>query len=148
MNLVLVGLLAGVVLTHPLEWPGKRLLTGSEWLATQNHLYGGYALYGGVAEVLGLLLSVLLGVWLLRSGDGRAWLCLTAAAAIAAMLAVFALEIQPINIAVATASGTHPPGDWRQLRDRWSLDQTVCFGLALVAFLALLIEATGRRSEG
>lgn len=85
-----------------------------------------------MAEVLGLVLSAVLGVWLLRSGDRRAWLCLTAVAAIAAMLAVFALEIQPINIAAAAASRT-PPADWRGLRDRWSLDQTVCFGLALVA---------------
>ncbi|HEX5503628.1 MAG TPA: hypothetical protein VFW96_13475 [Thermomicrobiales bacterium] len=54
-GLVCAALVLGLTLAHVLEAPGKRQLGGAAWLAVQHTFYGGFALVGGVAEVLGLL---------------------------------------------------------------------------------------------
>jgi hypothetical protein len=55
----LIGLLAssvvfGLTLSHVLESPGNRALDGAAWLSVQHTFYGGFAIVGGVAEVIGL----------------------------------------------------------------------------------------------
>ncbi|MFZ0216340.1 MAG: hypothetical protein WAM30_10430 [Candidatus Dormiibacterota bacterium] len=143
--LVLLGLLAGVELTHVLEWPAKTQLPGPEWLAVQNHLYGGYATFGAVAELLILAVSVVLAIGLLVVRDRQGWVFCAVAVAIAAMLTVFALGLQPLNIALSHLSPTALPADWTQLRDRWSAYHTVCFALAFAAFAIVLGEVSWRR---
>ncbi|MGH7911398.1 MAG: hypothetical protein ACREQM_10140 [Candidatus Dormibacteraceae bacterium] len=144
VNLLFCGLLAGVVLTHALEWPGKLVLTGDQWLAVQHHLYGGYATFGAVAELLTLVLNLVLGVWLLLRRRPRGWVFLGAAALVAAMLAIFAFGLQPINLRVSTFTARTLPADWRLLLDRWSTYHTISFCLALAAFAVLLMEALRR----
>jgi hypothetical protein len=55
----LIGLLAssvvfGLTLSHVLESPGNRGLDGAAWLSVQHTFYGGFAIVGGVAEVIGV----------------------------------------------------------------------------------------------
>jgi hypothetical protein len=57
-TLRLIGLLAssvvfGLTLSHVLESPGNRALDGAAWLSVQHTFYGGFAIVGGVAEVIG-----------------------------------------------------------------------------------------------
>lgn len=146
--LLFLGLLAGVELTHVLEWPGKLRLSGSEWLAVQQHLYGGYATFGAVAELSTLALSVVVAVTLLVRRDSRGWVFAFVAAVIAAMLGIFALGLQPINLEVAAMHPGSIPSGWHEILDRWSTLHTICFGLATAAFGALLAESMIRRESG
>lgn len=141
LNLVLIGVLAGVVFTHVLEWRGKLALSGEGWLAVQQHLYGGYAIFGAVAELSTLALSLAMCAWLLVDRSPRAWVFLGAAVAVGGMLAIFALGLQPINIEISQLTPTTVPVGWRRLLDRWTLYHAICFALALIAFSALLVEA-------
>ena len=52
-----------------LEVPGKQLLSGTDWLTVQHSFYGGFAVVGAVAEVLGLL-SIGMVLYLLRERRG------------------------------------------------------------------------------
>jgi hypothetical protein len=56
----LIGLLAsalvfGLTLTHVLQSPGNRGLDGPTWLAVQHTFYGGFAIVGGISEVVGVV---------------------------------------------------------------------------------------------
>lgn len=145
--LLLLGLLAGVELTHVLEWPGKLRLTASEWLAVQHHLYGGYATFGAVAELATLTISVVAAIALLVRRDRRGWAFGFVAIMVAAMLAIFALGLQPINLQVAAMHPGSVPSGWHQLLDRWSTLHTICFGLATAAFAVLLAQSAIRRQR-
>jgi hypothetical protein len=57
ISLTCATLVLGLTLAHVLEAPGKRHLTGAEWVAVQNTFYAGFAVVGGIGEVLGLLSS-------------------------------------------------------------------------------------------
>jgi hypothetical protein len=87
-------------------------LTGTEWLTVQNTFYGGFALVGGVAEVLGLLSSGLLAFFLRRQKMAFL-LTLLAALSFAGMLALFAFGNNPINVQVASWTPQTIPANWR-----------------------------------
>lgn len=140
--LLFLGLLAGVELTHILEWPGKLRLTGPEWLAVQNHLYGGYATFGAVAELSTFVISAVIAVVLLLQRDSRGVVFAFVAAAVAAMLVIFALGLQPINLEVAAMHAGSLPPDWPAILNRWSTLHTICFALATAAFAVLLAQST------
>src|ERR1051326_631108 len=101
VSLLCAALAFGLTLAHDLEIPGKRMLSGAEWLAVQNTFYGGYAILGGVAEVLGLISTAVLLFWLARRRTAFV-LALLAALSFAGMLAVFAFGNNPINQQVMT----------------------------------------------
>ena len=68
VSLVCAALAWGLTLTHDLEIAGKHSLDGPEWLDVQHTFYGGFALVGGIAEVLGLISTGVLLV-LLRGNE-------------------------------------------------------------------------------
>jgi hypothetical protein len=137
VSLVCAALVMGVTVAHDLEIPGKDLLSGAAWLTVQRTFYGGFAVVGGVAEVLGLLSTGLLAFFLRRQ---RAAFVLTLIAALcfAGMLAVFAFGNQPINLQVASWTPQTLPANWRALRDAWDGFHAASSALALLAFLLLL----------
>ncbi len=141
VSLLLIGLLAGVVLTHPLEIPGKAALSGAEWLSVQHHLYGGYAIFGAVAEIGGLIATLALGLGLAWKQYPRAALALLATVCMAGMLASFWLGLNPINQAVSHWTAASLPSNWADYRDHWNTLHTAAFGLSLLAFCSLIIEA-------
>jgi hypothetical protein len=138
VSLVCAALALGVTVAHDLEIPGKDLLSGAEWLTVQNTFYGGFALVGGVTEVLGLLSTGLLA-WFLRHQRIAFLLTLVALLCFAGMLAVFAFGNQPINLQVATWTRSALPANWRALRDAWDGFHAASSALALLAFILLLI---------
>src|SRR5581483_1260622 len=138
ISLLCAALVFGLTLTHDLEIPGKRTLSGAEWLAVQHTFYGGYAIVGGVAEVLGLLSSGALLFWL--AGRRSAFvLTLIAALSFAGMLAVFAFGNNPINQQVVTWTPATLPANWQQLRDAWDTFHAISSGLAALALTTLLL---------
>lgn len=143
--LILAVLTLAPLYAHVLEWPGKDALTGPEWLATQQHLYGGYALSGGITETVGLLASVLLAVLLYRAGQRQAaLLAAVAARCFAGTLLIFALGNNPINVEVASWTPTTLPANWHQARDAWQTFHTLSAGLAAIACALLLVITFNR----
>lgn len=135
---VCAALAMGVTVAHDLEIPGKDLLSGAEWFTVQNTFYGGFALVGGVAEVLGLLSAGLLAFFLRRQRTAFL-LTLLAALCFAGMLAVFAFGNQPINLQVASWTRSALPPNWRALRDAWDGFHAASSALAMLAFILLLV---------
>lgn len=138
ISLICAALVLGLTLAHDLEIPGKHLLSGAEWLAMQNTFYGGFALVGGVAEVLGLISTGLLA-YLLRRKRSAFILTLIAALCFAGMLALFAFGNNPINLQVASWTPQTLPANWRALRDAWDSFHAASSGLAALALVLLLI---------
>jgi hypothetical protein len=141
LGLVFAAVGFGLTFAHFLEIPGKRQLTGAEWLKVQHTFYGGYAVFGGIAEVGGLLVS--LGILAIdHHSRGRTLWPLISAIAFAGMLGDFLLGNQPINEQVATWTPETIPSDWMALRDRWDMSHTLSAVFAAVAFLSLLVGWT------
>ena len=101
VSLVCAALAWGLTLTHDLEIAGKHSLDGPEWLDVQHTFYGGFALVGGIAEVLGLISTGVLLV-LLRRERTAFILTFLAALSFLGMLALFAFGNNPLNQQIAT----------------------------------------------
>ena len=137
LGLIFAAVGFGLTFAHVLEIPGKRQLTGVEWLKVQQTFYGGYAVFGGIAEVGGLVTS--LGLLALdRRRGGRALWPLLSAVAFAGMLADFWFGNQPVNNQTVLWTPETVPADWMDLRDRWDMSHTLSAVFAAVAFLSLL----------
>lgn len=108
----------GLTLTHDLEIPGKRMLSGAEWLTVQQTFYGGFAIMGGMAEILGLLSTCLL-LFPLRQQRVALALTLVAALCFAGMLALFAFGNNPLNQQIASWTPATLPATWQQIRNAW-----------------------------
>jgi Domain of unknown function (DUF1772) len=134
------ALVLGLTLTHVLEAPGKAQLSGVEWLAVQRTFYGGFAVVGGIAEIVGLLASLVLA-YLLRAERIAAGLALLAALCFAGTLLVFAFGNNPLNQQIAGWTPETLPATWPQTRDAWDRAHTISAVFGAIAFFALLVEA-------
>lgn len=144
LGLLAIGAELGVSYSHELQKPGKRQLPPDAFLWVQNVLIRKYALGGGVIEsgaMLSTLMAVVLG-WRMP-GERRAVVAsnLVAFSCVAAMLAVFARWIEPINQKVRDWEPETVPEDWMALRDRWHSLHSVRFALAAVGMVALVAGA-------
>lgn len=154
ISLCCAALALGLTLTHDLEIPGKQGLSGAEWLTLQHTFYGGFAIVGGIAEVLGLL-SCLLLLYLLRRRRGELLLTLLAVLSFAAMLALFAFGNNPLNQQIARWTAQTLPENWSHARNAWDTfhaASSACAALALVTLLIATLRdtssavATGERT--
>jgi hypothetical protein len=139
ISLLCTALVLGLTVTHDLEIPGKQQLSGAEWLNVQHTFYGGFAIVGGIAEVLGLVTTLILA-YLLRRQRAAFVLTLIAAASFAGMLALFALGNNPLNQQIATWTPQTLPANWQQIRDAWDTYHAISSGLAALALVALLVS--------
>jgi hypothetical protein len=138
VSLICAALAFGLTVTHDLEIPGKEQLSGAQWLEVQHTFYGGFAVVGGVSEVLGLISSGLLAYLLRRRRTGFI-LALVAVAAFAGMLALFAFGNNPLNVQVASWRPETLPATWREVRDAWDRFHAASSILAALALTSLLI---------
>lgn len=138
VSLVCAALALGLTLTHDLEIPGKRILNGPDWLAVQQTFYGGFAIVGGVAEILGLISTVIL-LFLHRGQRGAFVLTLVATLSFAGMLALFAFGNNPLNKQIMTWTPQTMPANWRDYRDAWDTFHAASSACAVLAFTTLLI---------
>jgi hypothetical protein len=103
VSLLCAALVLGLTLTHDLEIPGKRMLSGTDWLSVQQTFYGGFAIIGGIAEVLGLISTGVL-LYLLRKRRIAFALTLVATISFVGMLALFAFGNNPLNQQIGSMS--------------------------------------------
>lgn len=144
VSMFCAALVLGLTLTHVLEIPGKSQLSGAEWLTVQHSFYGGFAIVGGLAEIVGLLSSGALA-YLLRQRRIPFILALVATLSFAGTLAAFAFGNSPLNQQIASWTPQTLPTNWQTVRDAW--DRIHAFssllgGIALVSLLIALIRDT------
>lgn len=138
LSLLCATLVLGLTLAHDLEIPGKERLSGAAWLVVQHNFYGGFAVIGGIAEVLGLVTCCAM-LYLVRARRVTFGLTLIAAIAFAGMLALFAFGNNPLNQQIATWTPATLPATWQQTRDAWDRFHAASSVCAAVAFIALLV---------
>jgi ribose/xylose/arabinose/galactoside ABC-type transport system permease subunit len=138
VSLLCAALALGLTLTHDLEIPAKQMLSGASWLTVQNTFYGGFAIVGGLAEVIGLLATALL-LLLLRTQRTAFILTLVATLCFVGMLALFAFGNNPLNQQVASWTPQTLPPNWREVRNAWDGFHAASSVLAALALICLLI---------
>jgi len=157
ISLFTTALVFGLTLCHVLQAPGSRGLGPREWLDVQHTFYGGFAILGGSAEILGLLASAGLGALLLRRRSRTAIPILFAAACLFGTLLVYWFGNRPVNGLIAEWTPQTLPADWSTYRDLWENAHalsTILAGLALIAVmtamrpLAVLDSVRPSRGEG
>lgn len=118
---------------HVLELPNKLHLDGPLWLAVQQRLYHGWGpLIGAPLEVAGLAINLLLAAT--AAGNRMIRRCCGSAAALfAAMIAVFFLFNQPVNLAVNGWTTDTLPPDWPAWRWRWEVGHAITAALSVTA---------------
>ena len=138
VSLFCAALALGLTLTHGLEIPGKQQLGGAEWLVVQQTFYGGFAIVGGVAQIVGLISTGVL-LFLLRRRQTAFVLTLVATLCFVGMLALFAFGNNPLNQQIATWTPQSLPANWHEIRDAWDRFHAASSAFATLAFTALLI---------
>lgn len=149
VSLLLVAVAMALSLAHALELPGKLRLSEAEYLAVQPIYYPGFTIGGG-AEPLAVIALIVLAFF---TPEGAPfWLTVGAAAALAAMQAVFWLATQPVNkiwlqrtklskagegFFDATWKRSDETADWRSLRNRWEGSHIVRALLSTLGFILL-----------
>jgi hypothetical protein len=153
LTLVIVAVAIVPAFAHALEFPGKRRLGKSDYLAVQPIYYPGFTV-AGFAEPLGLLLLLVL---LFVTPFGSAPFLLTAIALVAllAMHATYWLLTHPVNdfwlrdtkveglgarffqVDMFGDSRSSGESNWTRLRDRWEFSHIVRAGFGLVALVCL-----------
>src|SRR5699024_992003 len=96
LALVCSALVLGLTLTHVLQSPGSRSLSGAEWLDVQHTFYGGFAMVGGAAEIVGLLAAAVLGVLVVRRWGRVGFAPLLTAASLLGTLMVYWFGNRPV----------------------------------------------------
>ena len=124
--------------THDLEIADKRTLSGEEWLQVQHTFYDGFAIVGGVGEMLGLISTGVLAylLWIRWTGF---FLTLIAALCFFGTLAMFAFGNRSISQLIATWTPQTSSVTWRQTRDAWDAFHAISSVFATLAFITLLI---------
>lgn len=140
--LVLVSLQAGISYSHLMQWPGKLVLTGPEYVRVQNVLIQ-YKMGVGLLEVPTLLLLPLL---LYSTYQHRSIFrpLLLAAVCLVLPFGIWLLFIEPINVTVRNWTVSTLPADWPVLRlhwHRWHGGRLVLFVLALLSVSHAIVQA-------
>jgi hypothetical protein len=139
----LVGLLAssvvfGLTLSHVLQSPGSRALDGAAWLSVQHTFYGGFAIVGGLAEVIGVAATTADAV-LSRRRPRAALAPAFAALCLVGTLLSYFFGNRPVNTKVAGWTPATLPADWSSYRDTWETAHAVSAILSALALLVLVV---------
>lgn len=138
VSLFFAALGFGLTVAHVLELPGQRALNGAAWLAVQHNFYGGFAVAGGIAEVVGLCATLTL-LYLNRGRRAIFVWTLVAALGPLAMLLFYFVGNAPLNAQIATWTATTLPADWQLTRDAWSYWHAASAAAAAIWLVILLV---------
>lgn len=134
------ALVLGLTLTHVLQAPGRASLDGAAWLAVMHTFYGGFAIVGGVAEILGTItIAVLTAVMFVRRQIASATLLLVASLGMLGTLLAYWFGNRPVNALVENWTSATLPPDWSAQRDTWETAHAISAGLSVVVFLAITL---------
>ena len=144
----LIGLLAcsvvfGLTLSHVLLSPGSRGLDGPTWLSVQHTFYGGFAILGGLAEVIGVVATTTDAIYHRRQ-TRVAFAPALAALCLLGTLVSYFLGNRPVNTRVEHWTPATLPADWSSYRDTWEIAHGASAMLSGLALLALLVATIWR----
>ncbi len=139
--LLCTALVSGLTLSHVLQGPGSRELDGAAWLSVQHTFYGGFAVVGGICEIVGLLTAAVVAVRFRRAERAQATAHLVAAICLAGALVAYVIGNRPVNEKVAGWTAETLPADWAQYRDQWETAHAASAALSGIALVVLLVVA-------
>jgi hypothetical protein len=162
ITVILVALAMALSVAHVAEFPGKRRLDRQTYLAVQEIYYPGFTIGGGICEVGGLV--VLLILVLVTPGRSYSfWWSLAALVSLAIFHGIYWTVIHKINrvwlsksqlgeagAAFFSVGGDHAAqgaeGDWTRLRDAWEYSHVARSVFAMLSFVFLVIAVTGHQA--
>ena len=138
ISLLLTALATGIVFTHVLKISNKATLPGSIYLNVQQVLYQNWGQLVGAIEV-GALLSTLAVLFLVRQHRLAFFLTSLGTLCVVAMILVWAIFINPINMQINTWTVESLPTNWMQIRDRWEYFHATRAAISVVGLSALIL---------
>lgn len=159
-TVILVSVTMALALAHALELPGKMRLSKEQYLTVQEIYYPGFTV-GGVAEPLGLLLTLVLLV-LTPLGSGPFWLTAAAFLALLLMHAIYWAITHPVNnfwlkdfrpmgaggrffsFVPLNRLGRMGEAEWTHFRDQWEYSHVVRAGLGLASLIFIVGAVSAR----
>jgi len=112
LTTILVAIAMTPALARALEFPGKMRLSRDAYLTVQPIYYPGFTIAGGVAEVGGLIATIVL-LMLTAQGTAHFWLTLVAVVGMIGMQIVFWVYTRPVNKFWLQSANT-PSATWGQ----------------------------------
>lgn len=156
ITLLLVAFAMAPSVAHALELPGKLRLGRDAYVTVQPIYYPGFTAVGA-AEPLAILATLILLI-AIPGGTPAFFLTLVALVALVVMHAAYWLATHPVNkfwlagedlssfsagfFSFGSGGNDKQPPDWTALRDRWEYSHVVRAGLAIGAFVLLVIAVT------
>ena len=159
LTTILIMVALALALAHSLELPGKMRLSRDAYFAVQPIYYPGFTIGGGLGEVGGMVLTILLLIFT-PAGSGSFWLTVVALLGLLGMQAAYWVFTHPVNQVwlkgeklssfgsgffsfgkirlTGRQQSTREP-DWTELRDRWEYSHVIRAGFAFVSFMAILV---------
>lgn len=138
VSLLLTGLATGVVFSHVLEASHKAELPGPVYLTVQQVLFQDFGQVAGLLEA-GALLSTLALLFMVRKDGPAFFLTLGGFLCLAAMIFVWTIWINPINVQINAWTPRTLPLNWTEFRDHWAFFHAVRACLSLIGLSALIV---------
>lgn len=142
VSLFLLALALGVSFSHLLQAGPKATLPVSDFLTIQQVLLRRYGLGVGLVEG-GTVVAVAITAFSVRHEPRQLHLTVVTLVCLLAMIAIWAIAINPINAQINSWSAATVPENWRDARDSWHRLHAMRFGLAAIAFAAFGWSAVG-----
>jgi Domain of unknown function (DUF1772) len=108
------------------------------WLSVQHTFYGGFAIVGGVAEIIGVAATATDAAISRRRLRSALAPALAALCLLGTLLSCF-VGNRPVNAQVAGWTGETLPADWSSYRDTWETAHAVSATLSAFALLLLCV---------
>lgn len=133
ISLFLLALVLGVSYSHLLQWVPEETLPAADFLTIHQVLLEQHKMGIGWLESIGAI-AVCYVAYQMRQNLRRFVLALIALLCILFMIWIWAVQINPINIAVNSWSTTSIPTNWESIRSSWHQFHALRFFLAVLAF--------------
>lgn|GEM_PF-1614261 len=143
-SLFLLALVLGVSYSHLLQWVPKETLPANDFLTIHQVLLKQYRMGIGWMEGIAAI-AVCSVAYLMRQNLRRFVLSLVTLLCLLFMIWIWAVQINPINVAVNSWSATSLPANWETVRSSWHQFHAIRFALAVVAFGTFTWAALDRR---
>jgi hypothetical protein len=107
-----------------LEIPGKHRLSANEFLHVHHTFYLGYAVFGAIAWVYGVVVGLMAGYILRKINRRAARLSFLGALGFVFSLVIFFIFLKQYNGLIA-GWASDPPAIWTSVRNRWEMSHCI-----------------------
>ncbi len=139
VSLFLTALVTGAAFCHTVEGLGRAELVSDIWLSVQQVLYSGFNWVIGLLEGSALITTAVVAA-LVRQRPRSLALMGVALFCLAAMIAVWAGGLSPIDSEVGGWTAHTMPANWPEYRNRWDWLQGARTALGLIALGAQILS--------